>query len=181
MRSWMATLACASMLLLGACDATTPEQSFGRAVLGSNLLYGFAGDAMQSQLASPGVKLVDAKTGATAPMKPGEVLDARLQAIESSYAKVKSLKRSDDAQDMIDAAVRLYEFTLPVFRNEYRQLAGLYDVGAPAGAIHELELQIAVRYGATFQQLHRALIEAGKGYAARHGIRVREVNPSPGR
>lgn len=181
MRTWMATLACAWMVMLAGCDATTPEQSFGRAVLGSNLLYGFAGDAMQSQMASPSVKLVDAKTGATAPMKRAEVLDAKLQAIEDSFAKVKSLKRSGDAQDMIDASVRLYEFTLPVFRNEYRQLAGLYDAGAPAAAIHALEQQIAARYGATFQQLHRALIDAGKGYAARHGIRVREVNPSPGR
>ena len=181
MRTWMAHLACASMVMLAGCDAAAPEQSFGRAVLGSNLLYGFAGDAMRSQLASPSVKLVDAKTGATAPMKRTEVLDAMLQAIEDSFAKVKSLPRSSDAQDMIDASIRLYEFALPVYRHEYRQLAGLYDAGAPAATIQALEQQIAARYGATFQQLHRALIEAGKGYALRHGLRVREVSPSPGR
>jgi hypothetical protein len=44
-----------SLIVLGACDTATPEQYFSRAVLNSNLLYGFAGAGMHRQLASPPV------------------------------------------------------------------------------------------------------------------------------
>lgn len=171
---------CLSLLLV-ACESTTPQQYFSRAVLNVNLLYGFAGDVMHNQLATPGVKLVDAKTGATAPAKRAEVLKDKLDAIEASYAKVKALKSTDDTREMLQASTALYEFVLPVYKNEYRQLAALYDENAAPDKIAALTRTITEKYAPKFQEMHRALITVGKTYAAKHGIMVKEVNPSPGR
>lgn len=174
-------LAICCLVAVAGCEQTTPEQYFARAVLGSNLIYGFAGSGMQSQLASPSVKMTDVKTGASAPMQRAEVLKLKLDAVQSSFEKVKALKSNSETQEMIKASLALYEFVIPVYRKEYNELAALYDSGAVPEKIAALEKTIAEKYSAQFQSLHRALITAGKDYAAKHNIQVREVNPSPGR
>lgn len=157
-------------LLLIACESATPQQYFARAVLNANLLYGFAGEALHNQFVGP-----------TAPAKRADVLKGKLDAIEASYAKVKALKSTDDSKEMLQASAALYEFVLPVFKNEYRQLAALYDDNAAPDKIAALQKTIAQKYEPRFQTLHRGLIAAGKAYAARHNIAVKEVNPSPSR
>lgn len=168
-------------LLLAACDTATPEQYFGRAVLNSNLLYGFAGDGMRRQLESPSVKLTDPKTGASAPMKRAEMVKGKLDAVQAAYEKVKALKATDETKPIIAPSLALYEYVLPVYRKEYQELAALYDGGASQDKIAALEKAISEKYEARFRALHRDLIDAGKSYAAKHNIKVREVNPSPSR
>ncbi|MEO8297800.1 MAG: hypothetical protein ABI574_08320 [Burkholderiales bacterium] len=174
----------ALLALFAGCGKPDPQQTFAQAVLNANLLHGFAGRAMQSQLAEPGVKLVDAKTGATAPMSRTEVLQAKVDAIEAAYAKVKALGatgNAGDGQPMVEASRALFELTLPVYRNEYRELAALYDSGAPKERTAALEASITSRYEARFQALQAGLISAAQAYAAEHKIDFRVVNPSPPR
>ena len=170
-------MACCMALtvLFAACDTATPQDYFGRAVLSSNLLHDFAGEGMRRQLASPSEKLTDAKTGASAPMKRAEVVADKLASAQASLDKVKALRGNDDANAMINASLTLYE-------NEYQELAALYDGNdsrAAAAKIAALEKSISEKYAAKFQDLRGALIAAGKTYAAKHNIKVREVNPSP--
>jgi len=165
--------------ILFSCNSLSPEQYFGKTVLNSNLLYGFAGSGMQRELASPSVKLVDEKTMATAPMKRAEVLQAKLDAIENSYKEIKDLKSNDEVKEMLDASKTLYEYVLPVYRNEYKELAALYDNSGGADKIAALEKSISDNYEAKFLELYNALGKAGKAYAAKHGIKVMDVNPSP--
>ena len=177
-------MACCMALtvLFAACDTATPQDYFGRAGLSSNLLHDFAGEGMRRQLASPSEKLTDAKTGASAPMKRAEVVADKLASAQASLDKVKALRGNDDANAMIKASLTLYEFVIPVYKNEYQELAALYDGNdsrAAAAKIAALEKSISEKYAAKFQDLRGALIAAGKTYAAKHNIKVREVNPSP--
>lgn len=164
---------------LFSCSSLSPEQYFSKVALNSNLLYGFAGSGMQRELASPSVKLVDEKTLATAPMKRTEVLQAKLDAIENNYKEIKDLESNDEVKEMLDASKTLYEYVLPVYRNEYKELAAMYDSNAGADKIAALEKSISDKYEATFLELYSALGKAGKAYAAKHGIKVMDVNPSP--
>lgn len=165
--------------LLVSCGNPPPDQVFGRAVLNANLLFGFAGAGMQRELASPSSKLTDERTGASAPMKQAEVVKTKLDRIETSYGEVKALSSNEETKEMLNAALALYEFVIPVYKNEYTQLAALYDDGAPADKITALEKTIHDKYGAKFVELYNALGTAGKAYAAKHNIPVREVNPAP--
>ncbi len=165
--------------LLFSCSSSGPQEYFSQASLNANLLYGFAGRGMQQQLASPSEKLVDEKTLATAPMKRAEVLQAKLDAVESAYKKIKALKTNEEAKEMLNASRALFEFVLPVYRKEYKELADLYDNNAGADKISAMETSISEKYEARFLELYNALGTAGKAYAARHGIKVMEVNPSP--
>lgn len=165
--------------LLFSCSSPGPEEYFSQASLNANLLYGFAGRGMQQQLASPSEKLVDEKTLATAPMKRAEVLQTKLDAVEAAYKKIKALESNDEAKEMLNASRALFEFVLPVYRKEYRELADMYDNNAGADKISAMETSISEQYEPKFLELYNALGTAGKAYAAKHGIKVMEVNPSP--
>lgn len=162
------------------CGTPPPDQVFARVVLNTNLLFGFAGSGMQRELASPSVKLTDEKSGATAPMKRAEVVKTKLDIVEENYTKVKALSSNDETKDMLNAAVALYEFVIPVYKNEYTELAALYDEGAPADKVAALEKTIQEKYRAKFEELYKAVGTTGKAYAAKHNIPVQEVNPAPG-
>lgn len=168
-------------LVLVSCGNPPPDQLFARVVLNTNLLFGFAGSGMQRELASPSVKLVDEKTMATAPMKRAEVVKTKLETVETNFEKVKALSSNEENKEMLNAAIALYEFVIPVYKNEYAQLAKLYDDGAPADQIAALEKTIQEKYGARFEELYNAVGTTGKAYAAKHNIPVREVNPAPRR
>jgi hypothetical protein len=136
---------------------------------------------MQRELASPSVKLVDEKTMATAPMKRAEVIKTKLETVEANFEKVKAIGSNEETKEMLNASLALYEFVIPVYKNEYTQLAKLYDEGAPAEQIAALEKTIQEKYGARFEELYNAVGTTGKAYAAKHNIPVREVNPAPRR
>ncbi len=164
---------CASFCcVLASCDDASPKTCFDRAVLNCNLIHDFASKGLLSQLESPSVKLTDAKTGASAPMKRKEVIDGKIAFIEQSLEKVRKLRQTDDTRDIVQASIALHEYVLPVYRNEYQQLAKLYDDGAAKGPIEALASAITVKYRAGFEALSDRLTTAGKAYASRHDIKV---------
>jgi hypothetical protein len=173
-------LLCAALVLLLPSCGDSPRACFDRAVLNCNMIHDFAGQGMEQQLESPSVKLTDAKTGAFAPMTRKEVVDDKIAFVEQSLAKVRQLGQTDDNREMVQASIALYEYVLPVYRDDYQRLAKLYDSGAPKSAIAQLSSSIAKKYGAPFRALSDRLTAAGKAYAARHQIQVMwDVHTSP--
>lgn len=171
--------ACAALLV--SCQKATPRDTFTTAVLNCNLLHGFAGSGMRSELEQPSVKLVEGSTDKTVPMKRSEIVDGKIQSAQDALAKVRKLGADTDSKPMIEASIALYEFVLPVYQNEYRKLAGLYDSGADPKEISALEQSIEKQYQPKFAALHDAVTTAGKAYATKHQIPVQwDVRTSPG-
>jgi len=166
--------------LVSSCEKATPEQTFARAVINANLVSGFAGNGMKYQLENPSVKLMP--SGQTAPMTRKEVVDDQIRSIDESYQKVKNLGESDDNREILQASIALYEYVLPVYRNEYSQLAGLYYRGAEKAELEAAYKAIADNYLKGYQERADSLLAAGKPFAERHGIRVKwdvQTSPSP--
>jgi hypothetical protein len=181
--SFLRLFLCAAFCcFLASCEDSSPKTYFDRAVLNCNRIADFASEGLLRELESPSVKLTDAKTGATAPMKRKEVIDERIAFVEESLEKVRKLNQSGDAKDIVQASVALHEHVLPVYRNEYQQLAKLYDDGAAKGQIDALAAAIATKYGPGFAKLFDRLTTEGKAYASRHDIKVAwDVRTSPSR
>ena len=178
MKKTIALLLTACCLLAGCSHS--PQEYFEQAALNCNLMYGFAGSyELKRDLATPQEKLVDEKTMKMAPMKRAEVVKDKLTIVEENFAKVKELSATDDNKEMLTASTELYEFVLPVYKNEYTQLAALYDENAPADKIDAAAKNITDKYAAKFEELYNAVIKTGTAYAEKHGIPVRQVNPSP--
>ena len=167
--------------LVSSCETATPENYFDRAVLNCNLMHGFAGPGMERQLKDPSVKLAPGGGSQTVQMTRKEVVDGLIQSIEEAHAKVRKLKETDETRDMLKASHALYEYVLPVYRNEYQQLAKLYDEGATGSEILAFQLAIRTKYAAGFQSRMDALTMAAKPFAGKHGINVQwDVKTSPG-
>lgn len=173
-------LCAAFCCVLASCEDASPQTCFDRAVLNCNMISDCASKGLLRQLESPSVKLTDAKTGASAPMKRREVIDDKIAFIEQSLAKVRKLRQTDDTRDIVQASIALHEYVLPVYRNEYQQLAKLFDDGAAKAEINALASAISTKYGPGVAALFDRLTTAGKAYAARHDIKVRwDVRTSP--
>ena len=162
------------------CNTATPNEIFSIAVLNANMLHGFAGEGMNRQLESPGVKLVKGSNTQTEDLPRMELIETKIQFLEDAMVKIKKLPRDGDAKDIVHASIALYEFALPVYKSEYLQLAQLYDSGAGAEQTVAFANSLNDKYYPRFEALHQNLTTAGKDYASRHKIDVQwDVSTSP--
>jgi hypothetical protein len=162
------------------CNSASPEKYFDIAVLNCNMMNGFAGMGLQREMETPSVKMIDGDKDKIAPMKRKEVIEDKIQTLEANQEKLKGLKETDDARDMLKASSALYEFVLPVYKNEYRELASLYDVNASRGNIESYTQSISDKYYAGYAKRFQKLTDAGKAFAETHGIKVNwDVQTSP--
>ena len=157
-------------LFFTACNTATPEKYFDVAVLNSNMLAGFAGEGMQRQLESPSAAMD--VNGKVAAQKRMEVVDFKIKFIDDDFQKLKDLKTTDDAKDILQSATALYELVLPVYKTEYAQLAALYDKGAAKDELEAQAKTIHDKYFSRYETLYNKLIADGKLYAAKHNIKV---------
>ncbi len=166
--------------LVSSCEKPTPQNYFDRTVLNCNLMHGFAGKGMERQLKEPSVKLADSGGSRTVSMTRKEVVDDQIRSLEEAYEKLKHLEETAETREMLQASRSLYEYVLPVYRNEYQQLARLYDGGSGETETDTFHQSIRTNYLAGFQSRMEALTTAAKPYAERHGINVKwDVRTSP--
>ncbi len=170
----------AAVCLVSSCEKPTPESYFSQAVLNCNLMHGFAGNGMERQLKEPSVKLADSSGTKTVTMTRKETMDQKIQSVEEAYGKVKKLQETDDTREMLQASRAVFEYVLPVYRDEYQQLARLHDEGKPVAEIEALQKSIQSKYQAGFQSRMDALTAIAKPYAEKNGIKVQwDIRTSP--
>lgn len=159
-------------LLITSCNPS-PEKYFDTAVLNSNLLVGFANEGLARQLEQPSVMLVEGTTDQTRPMKRKELIDQKVAWLEEKIKDIRALNETEDTKDIVQASRALFEYVIPVYKNEYQQLAKLYDEGAPKEEIQSYTMSIYNKHAQNFERLYNKLIAAGKPYAEKHKINVK--------
>lgn len=180
MKTFSLLLLFSASLLFQSCNTATPEEYFDVAVLNCNMMHGFATDGILRELESPSVKLIEGSADKTEPMKRTEVIESKIQSLQPYYEKVKDMRQTDETRKMLQASIGLYEFVLPVYKNEYMQLAKMYDDNASKEQIEIFEQSIEQKYFSTFQSLFTKLEDAGKDYAKKNNINVQwDIQTSP--
>ncbi|MFT3912294.1 MAG: hypothetical protein QM737_22900 [Ferruginibacter sp.] len=152
------------------CNTATPEKYFDEAVLNTNSLAGFGGDGALRQLQSPSAKL--GNNGEVVAMKRTEELDQKIKFLEEDLKKIRSLKQTAETKEMLQTSLELYELALPVYKNEYTQLAKSFDEGASKESIKLQAEAIHDKYAARYDAVYNKLISIGKVYAEKNAIKV---------
>jgi len=163
-------IACSYSVISG-CNSVSPNEYFDEAVLNCNLMNGFSNDGLLRELESPSFRLV-AGTNTSTVMKRKEVIDNKIKYLEDNLAKIQQLPETADTRDLLHASISLYNYVLPVYKNEYHQLADLYDYSASNAEIETFARQIHDRHYSRFEELFNKLVSIGKPYAAKHHIIV---------
>lgn len=158
--------------VFSACSNPPPDKYFQIAVLNTNLLVGFADDGHLRELESTSVKL--SEDNIEIAMKRSEIVDFKITSIEETFEKLKELKSTDDpvTDDMLKASKELYDFVIPVYKNEYKELAELYDNSAGSEQTEAYSKSIHEKYFPEYKQLYDNLIRTGKLFADRNNIKV---------
>jgi len=164
-------LFCCLLFSFFSCS-NSPTKIFEVVVLNTNAVAGFADRGLSMQLESPSEKLVEGTTDQSVPMKRSEIVNDKIKFADESLNKINGLGTSDDSKEMIETSKSLYEYILPVYKNEYTELAKLYDSNAPPEQTQALIKSIHDKYYAGYKALYDKLINQGKVYAAKHNIKV---------
>ena len=136
------------------------------------MIGGFSNAGMERELQSPSAKM-GATKNEVVDMKRSEVVESKLKFVEENYEKLKSFSQTDDTKAIIQKSIALHELIIPVYKNEYMQLAKLYDNNAPEHEIEKLKKAIHDKYFLKFEESYNQLINSGKLYAKEHDIEVR--------
>ncbi|HVF96460.1 MAG TPA: hypothetical protein VM871_04025, partial [Flavisolibacter sp.] len=131
------------------------------AVLNTNMVNGFANEGLLRELRTPSMKMGKTKDEVVS-MKRSEVIQSKVAFVEENYEKLKGFDQSDDTREIIQASLALHQFILPVYKNEYTQLAKLYDSGASKEETEEFAQRIQDKYAPRFEELFDKLIALGK-------------------
>ena len=170
----------AAIFQLTACTSSSPQDTFNTAVLSVNTIHDFATEGLLRQLESPSVHMVNGDKDKVEQMKRKEVIEDKIQVVKDYHNKVKQLKETEDSKEMIGASRALYDYVLPVYEKEYRELARLYDEGAAKESIDSYAQGIQDKYYQGFANLFDKVTAAGKVYAKKHDINVQwDIQTSP--
>ena len=163
-----------------ACTSSSPQDTFNTAVLSCNTIHDFATEGLLRQLESPSVRMVDGDKDKVEQMKRKEVIEDKIQVVKEYHNKVKQLKETEDSKEVVGASRALYDYVLPVYEKEYRELARLYDEGAGKESIASYAQGIQDKYYPEFANLFDKVTAAGKVYAKKHDINVQwDIQTSP--
>ncbi|OMP76392.1 hypothetical protein BW716_25115 [[Flexibacter] sp. ATCC 35208] len=160
----------AAILGLSACSNPTPENYFDTAVLNTNIINDFGSDALTKMLVAQNVKYNG--TLPNGPNAAAKMIDGKVQYIEKTLVKVKDLKETEETKTMLKTSEALFEYVLPVYKNEYKALAKMSDDGGTQEDVLSLGKEINEKYGERFDSLFDVLTAEGKKYAAAHDIKV---------
>ena len=166
-------------LCIAGCQKPDPSKYVTTAFINANLLVGFASDGLNAELAQPSTMLVDADKQTYRELKRTEVMEYKINHASEALKKIEALPDDVEARPLVRAATDLFQLVLKAYRNEYTQLAKLYDAGATPEQIHDLEKLIQVRYRTNYQKLSTQLETIGMQYAKQHGVPVMSVNTTP--
>lgn len=109
---------------------------------------------------SPSVVMND--KGEEVPQKREDGLKAKIDFLDKAFENIKDLKETSATKEMLLASKAVYGCALPVYKNEYMQLAKMYDNGAGKEKIEQQRNKITDKYAIKFTSLLDKLIATGK-------------------
>ncbi|MBB6274132.1 hypothetical protein HDF26_004605 [Pedobacter cryoconitis] len=158
-------------LLLQSCSET-PDKFFGIAILNTNNVARFATPALARQIDGETVEFADRPS---TKKKGDEALNSvknQILVIEKALKDVKALNAGGERKEIQDEAIGLYEFVLPVYKNEYTDYAKLCDARAPQEQKDKIIKAIQEKYNSAFEKKYSALLKKGKAFAEENNLNV---------
>jgi len=159
-------------VLLQSCSET-PDKFFGTAILNTNTISNFATPALANQINDQTLEFADIPSSKKKGNEAAEQVRNNILYMEKSLTDIKALSANDDLRKDIKAqSIALYEYVIPVYKNEYTAYAKLCDTKAPQAKREELMQSVAQKYNAEFEKKYASLLAKGKVFAEENNLNV---------
>lgn len=93
--------------------------------------------------------------------------------MEKVLKDIKELPENDDTKEIKDLSLSIYEYVIPVYKNEYTAYAKLCDAKGPEDQKQQIIQNIEKKYVPAFEDKFALLLEKGKAYAQKHDLNVK--------
>lgn len=173
-KPFLSTLAVAAALTftLQSCSED-PDKFFGVAVLNTNTISDFGTPNLANHINDETKEFADIPSSKKKGDEGVQYVARNLSYMEKSLKDIKALSESGDQRKEIKAqSIALYEYVIPVYKNEYTAYAKLCDTKAPQEQKDEIIKSIAQKYNAEFERKYGQLLESGKAFADKNGLNV---------
>lgn len=159
------------LLLLTACNTTTPEKYFDVSVLNANAIGRFGGKEIYEMLKET-PQSYDQKTKQMVPSSYVEYVKFKIAYAEKAYNDVLALPETEDTKPMIEASKDLFSYAVDKQKNGYLSIAAMKDAHAADSSIEQAAVKFHEQYAEAFSQKYDKLMELGKTYADKNHIKV---------
>lgn len=160
------------LLLLSSCSES-PSKFFDITILNTNTIKDFASPDLARHIQDETTEFPDIPSSKKKGDEAVKYVKMHTLFMDQALEKIKKISASGDEQKEIQKlSIDLYEYVIPVYKNEYLAYAKLCDTKGDQSAKDEIIKNIDTKYGPTFVQKHDALMDKGKAYAEKHNIQV---------
>lgn len=163
-------------LLIGitSCNNPSPDSFFQTAVLNVNIIRDFASENLLRELAGQAVEFEGHPESKKNGNEAQQVIENKVAYIKQTIERIDALTPPDDNAKVIkEKSLALFNFVLPVYENEYMQMAKLADSKATKEDLEGLAIKIDEKYAEEFEKKHDEIFMLGKAYAEENGLNVK--------
>lgn len=158
--------------LLQSCSET-PDRFFGVAILNTNTISDFGTPVLAKHINDETIEFADIPSSKKKGDEAQKNLENRILYMEKSLNDIKALSGSgQERKDIKEQSIALYEFVIPVYKNEYTAYAKLCDTKASQEEKDQIIKSIEQKYNAGFEKRYAALLTSGKAFASDNNLNV---------
>lgn len=162
----------AVFLFLQSCSEPA-DKFFGVAVLNTNTISDFGTPILAKHINDETTEFPDIPSSKKKGDEAVTSVQNNILYMEKSLNDIKALSASDDTRKTIkDKSAELYEFVIPVYKNEYTAYAKLCDSKAPQAQKDEILKAIEQKYSAEFESRYAELLAMAKVFAQENNLNV---------
>jgi len=153
--------------------AEPADKFFATAILNTNTINDFATPTLAGHINAETKEFPDIPSSKKNGDEAGKMVENKILYMEKSLNDIKALSaNSDDRKVIKEKSIALYEFVIPVYKNEYTNYAKLCDSKADETQKEALAQSIEQKYGPTFEKMYTDLMETGKTFATENNLNV---------
>lgn len=149
------------------------DKFFGVAVLNTNMVSDFGTANFAKDLNDNTIEYPDIPSSKKNGDEAANIVKNKVLYVEKVLKDLNALSANDDARKEIKKqSIALFEFVLPVYKNEYTAYAKLCDTKASQEQKDEILKAIEQKYNAEFEAKLTSLFSLGKSFVSENNLNV---------
>jgi len=165
-------LAVVLVLCFTSCSESA-DTFFGKAVLNTNMINDFGTPILAKRINDQTIEFPDIPSSKNKGDEAVNDVKNKILYLEKSLNDIKALADGDDLRKTIkNESIALYEYVIPVYKNEYMSYAKLCDGKAPQEQKDKIIKAIEQKYYPTFEAKYDALLTNAKVFAHKNNLNV---------